>query len=62
MKQIKEKPERIKGLKEHVRAAPKEALRRGANSGVGRMKEQLLKSRQQEQPEEYVSEKIKAVA
>ena len=26
MKQIKEKPESIKGLKEHIRATPKEVL------------------------------------
>ena len=58
MKQIKEKPERIKGLKEHVRAAPKEMLRHSANAGVERMKEQLRESRQQEQPEDYASEKV----
>lgn len=57
MKQIKEKPERIKGLKEHVRAAPKEMLRRSVNAGAERMKEQLRESRQQEQPEDYASEK-----
>ena len=58
MKQIKEKPERIKGLKEHVRAAPKEALRRSVGGGIERMKEQLRESRQQEQPEDYASEKV----
>ena len=62
MKQIKEKPERIKGLKEHVRTAPKEVLRRSVNVGAERMKEQLRESRQQEQPEDYASEKIAAVA
>ena len=58
MKQIKEKPERIKGLKERVRAAPKEVLRRGTNAGVERMKGQLREARQQEQPEDYASEKV----
>lgn len=62
MKQIKEKPERIKGLKEYVRTAPKEVLRRSVNVGAERMKEQLRESRQQEQPEDYASEKIAAVA
>ena len=58
MKQIKEKPERIKGLKEHVRAAPKEVLRRDTNAGAEWMKGQLREARQQEQPEDYASEKV----
>ena len=58
MKQIKEKPERIKRLKEHVRAAPKEALRRGASGGVERMKEQLRDVREQGQPEDYANEEV----
>lgn len=62
MKQIKEKPERIKGLKEHVRSAPKEMLRRSVNAGAERMKEQLRDSRQQEQPEDYASEKVETAA
>lgn len=58
MKQIKEKPESIKGLKEHIRATPKEVLRRSANAGVERMKGQLREARQQERPEDYASEKV----
>lgn len=41
MKQIKEKPERIKGLKEHVRTAPKEVLQCSVSGGTERMKEHL---------------------
>ena len=62
MKQIKEKPEQIKGLKEHVRSAPKEMLRRSVNAGAERMKEQLRDSRQQERPEDYASEKVETAA
>jgi len=58
LKQIKEKPERIKGLKEHVKAVPKEVLRGGVNAGAEKMKAQLRDVRQQEQPEDYASEKV----
>lgn len=54
MKQIKEKPEGVRGLKEHIRAAPKEVVRRSVRNGTERMKEQ----RQQEQPEDYANEKV----
>ncbi len=62
MKQIKEKPERIKGRNEHARSVPKEMLRSSVNIGAEKMKDQLREARQQELPEEYGAEKIETAA
>lgn len=62
MDQIKEKPKTVASVREKVKSAPKELLRRGMDDGRERLRSQLRDAAQEGQQDEYGGDRIEDTA